>query len=46
MADKYGITSIPTLIFMDENGTVVNKLVGVVDRKTIDQNADSIVKQK
>ena len=40
-ARKYGIMSIPTLLYI-KNGEVVNKTVGVVSKTEIEQNLSSL----
>lgn len=44
MAGKYGIGSIPALIFIDSEGSVANKLIGIVNKDVIDQNIEDITK--
>lgn len=40
-AQKYGIMSIPTLLFI-KNGEVVNKIVGLVSRSELEEALDSL----
>ncbi|MCL6471871.1 MAG: thioredoxin family protein [Firmicutes bacterium] len=43
IANKYGILYIPTLIFIGKDGSVVNKIVGVADKASIEQNVKNII---
>ena len=44
IADKYGITSIPAFVFIGKDGSVANKLVGVVTPDTLKEQIDAISK--
>jgi thiol-disulfide isomerase/thioredoxin len=41
-ADKYGIASIPTTIFIDKNGYIVTGAQGAIDAKTLQKGIDLI----
>jgi len=42
VAQKFGIMSIPTILFISE-GQLIERLVGVVPRKTIEQNLQKMI---
>ncbi len=42
MIETYKITVVPTVVFLDKNGSVVNKIEGLVDEITIKENLDKI----
>lgn len=43
-AYTYGISSIPTTIFIDKNGSIVKGFTGAIDKETLLSNIDSITK--
>ena len=42
MIETYKITVVPTIVFLDKNGAVVNKIEGLADEITIKENLDKI----
>ncbi len=42
MVETYKITVVPTIVFIDKNGEIVNKYEGLVDEITIKENLDKI----
>lgn len=42
MIETYKITVVPTVVFIDKNGAVVNKIEGLVDEITVRENLDKI----
>lgn len=44
LASKYGVLYVPTLIFINKNGEVVNKLVGNIDENSLKQNVEKALK--
>lgn len=43
-AYTYGISSIPTTVFIDKDGNIVNGYTGAIDKETLLSNIDSITK--
>jgi len=43
IADKYGITAIPTLVFLGKDGSINGMLIGIATKDTIDQNIAKIL---
>ncbi|HIT55452.1 TPA: hypothetical protein IAA92_04280, partial [Candidatus Galligastranaerophilus intestinigallinarum] len=42
MIETYKITVVPTIVFIDKNGAVINKIEGLADEITIKENLDKI----
>ena len=42
LVETYKITVVPTVVFLNKNGEVVNKIEGLVDEITIKENLDKI----
>lgn len=42
MADKFGVNSIPTLIFFDRTGTQVDRVTGFIPEQTLDQKLHNL----
>jgi len=42
IADKYGVRAIPTLIFINKDGSVSNQIIGLANKDTIEQNVIKI----
>lgn len=42
IADKYGVRAIPTLIFINKDGSISNLIVGLANKETIEQNVIKI----
>ncbi|MHB1153693.1 MAG: TlpA family protein disulfide reductase [Eubacteriales bacterium] len=43
-AYTYGISSIPTTLFIDKNGNIVKGFTGAIDKETLLSNIDAIIK--
>ncbi|MBE0446687.1 MAG: hypothetical protein IBX64_00990 [Actinobacteria bacterium] len=43
VVDQYGVGPIPTLIFIDKDGLIANKVVGEVPKDVIDKNVKNII---
>ncbi len=43
MANKYGAQYIPTLVFIDKSGNVVNKVVGETTKDKLEQNIKKLI---
>lgn len=43
LADEYGVTGIPALIFIGKDGSVAGKLVGVAEKEVIVNNIKNII---
>lgn len=46
MAKKFNISSIPAIVFIDSNGKEVNRIVGFVDRESLDNAITDYLKVK
>lgn len=46
MAKSFNISSIPAIVFIDSNGNEVNRIVGFVDRNTLDKAIEEYFKVK
>lgn len=44
LADKYGVNSVPTLVFLNKNGNEVDRIVGAPDEATFRKALDSLIK--
>jgi thioredoxin 1 len=42
-ANKYGITAVPTLLFVDADGEIVNKVVGQRDLASVQGYIESLI---
>ncbi len=43
MANKYGAQYIPTLVFIDKTGNVVEKIVGETSKEKLDQSIKKLI---
>lgn len=44
MAQKYNVQSIPTLVFLDANGEIIEQSVGFIDSQVLDSKIQQLLK--
>lgn len=42
-AEEYQIRSVPTLLFLDEKGSVLGKIIGTVNKETVIEKLESLL---